>query len=75
MDKKVIRFPTYNVNFGDAWEIVKHRLDDPNIALQSKILAIETVAHMETLNSISKDDLVHCLRWLYENFDFNEVVK
>ena len=70
MDKNVIRFPTYNVNFGDAWEIVKHRLDDPNIALQSKVLAIETVAHMETLNSISKDDLIRCLRWLFATYEF-----
>ena len=70
MSKNVVRFPTYNVNFGDAWEIVKHRLDDPNIALQSKVLAIEKVAHMDTLNSISKDELVHCLRWLFATYEF-----
>lgn len=68
---KTIRFPTYNVNYGDAYEIVKHRLDDPNIAIQSKVLAIETVANMETLNGITKDELQNSLKWLYNHFDFD----
>ena len=67
---KTIRFPTYNVNYGDAYEIVKHRLDDENIALQSKVLAIETVANMETLNGVTKDELQNALKWLYNHFDF-----
>lgn len=68
---KTIRFPTYNVNYGDVYEIVKHRLDDPNIAIQSKVLAIETVANMATLNGITKDELQNSLKWLYNHFDFN----
>lgn len=67
---KTIRFPTYNVNYGDAYEIVKHRLDDDNVAIQTKVLAIETVSHMETLNGITKDELIHALRWLFEHYDF-----
>ena len=69
----VTRIPTYNVSLGDAWEIVKHRLDDETIALQSKVIAIEKIANMETLNSISKDDLVRALRWLLEHFDFGRI--
>lgn len=68
---KTIRFPTYNVNYGDSYKIVKHRLDDPNIAIQSKVLAIETVANMETLNGITKDELQNSLKWLYNHFDFD----
>lgn len=68
---KTIRFPTYNVNYGDAYEIVKHRLDDENIAIQSKVLAIETVAHMATLNGVTKDELQNALKWLYKHFNFD----
>ena len=68
---KTIRFPTYNVNYGDAYVIVKHKLNDESIALQSKVLAIETVANMETLNGVTKDELQNALKWLYNHFDFN----
>lgn len=67
---KQIQFPTYNINIGDAWLIVKERLDDKTIALPSKVLAIEKIARMETHNSISKDDLVRALRWLFDHYDF-----
>ena len=53
---KQIQFPTYNTNMGDAWLIVKERLDDETIALPSKVIAIEKIARMETHNSITKDD-------------------
>ena len=69
-EKKPIRFPTYNVSLGQAIEIVKFGLEDPNIALQSKVLAISKVASMETHNSITKDELVHSLRWLFEHYEF-----
>lgn len=66
---KAVRFPTYNISPGDSIEIVKYHLDDPNIAEQSKALAIENITNMETHNSISKTDLVNCLRWIYQRFD------
>lgn len=69
-EKKPIRFPTYNVTLGQAVEIVKFRLNDPEIALQSKVLAIAKVAEMETHNSITKDELVNSLRWLFEHYEF-----
>ena len=69
-DGKVVRFPTYNTSIRDAWEIVKYRLDDDGIALPSKVLAIEQIANLETLNSITKDELVKCLRWLFDHYEF-----
>lgn len=66
----VIRFPTYNVNMGDAVVIVKRLINDDTIALESKLIAIEKVARMETHNCITKDDLVKCLRWLFDHYDF-----
>lgn len=68
----MIYFPTYNVSRGDAWEIVKHHLDDDSVSIYSKTIAIEVIANFETLNSISKDDLIRCLRWLFEHYDFPE---
>ena len=67
---KLIKFPTYNVNLGDAWLIVKEHLDDESIAIQSKVIAIEKIARMETHNSIKKDDLIHCLRWMFDHYEF-----
>ena len=67
---KTIKFSTYNVNLGDAWLIVKEHLDDESIAIPSKVIAIEKIARMETHNSIKKDDLIHCLRWLFDHYEF-----
>ena len=68
---KEIRFPTYNISQGDSIEIVKNHLDDPNIAEKSKALAIENVVNMATHNSISKADLINCLRWVFTRFDLS----
>lgn len=69
-DDKLIRFPTYSVSLTEAIEIVKHRLYDETVPLQTIVCAIERVAEMETHNSISKNDLVNALRWLYEHYEF-----
>jgi hypothetical protein len=70
--RKTVRFPTYNVSLGDAIVVVKDLLDDDTIALQTKILCIEKVAEMETHNSVTKDELIHALRWIFEHYDFSE---
>lgn len=70
MPKKVVQFPTYNVTLGQAWAIVKNGLDDESVSFQTKVLAIAKVAEMETHNSITKDDLIRALRWLFEHYDF-----
>lgn len=36
--------------------------------------AIEKVAEMETHNSITKNDLVGALRWIYEHYDLLSVL-
>ena len=66
----VFHFPTYNVSLGHAIEIVKFHLDDDDYALESKLIAIEKVARMETHNSITKADFVNCLLWLMDHYDF-----
>lgn len=68
---KEIRFPTYNISLEDYIEVVKNHLDDPNIAEKSKALAVENVANMATHNSISKADLINCLRWIFTRFDLS----
>lgn len=67
---RTIEFPTDNVSIGDAWSIVKFRLDDPDISICTKLLAIEQVAEMETHNSVTKEELVGALRWVFRHFDF-----
>lgn len=69
-EKKVVPFPTYNVSLGDAILVVKHHLNDPNISQPTKVLAVDKVACMETHNSITKNDLVNALRWLFEHYEF-----
>ncbi len=61
-DKKIITFPSYNVSLSEAITIVKYKLDDENIAVQTKAFAIEAVAEMETHNSVTKDELIKALR-------------
>ena len=68
--KKVVEFPSYNVSLGQAVGIVKSGLDDDTIAIESKVLSIERVANMETHNSITKDDLIRALWWLFEHYAF-----
>lgn len=68
--KKLIQFPTYNVNLGDAFLIVKEHLDDESISIPSKVIAIEKIARIGANNSITKDDLIHCLRWLFDHYEF-----
>lgn len=68
--EKLIAFPSYNVTLGEAVSIVKHGLYDDEIAIQSKVIAIGRVANMETHNSITKDELVGALRWIFEHYEF-----
>lgn len=68
--RKLVSFPTYNVSLGEAVGIVKGRLNDDTIANETKVLAIEQVANMETHNSITKDELVRALRWMFETYEF-----
>ena len=65
-----IKFPTDNVSLWDAVLIVKRRLEDENLSIRSKVLSIEAVAEMETHNSVTKEELVGALRWLFQHYDF-----
>lgn len=70
-----IQFPCYNVSLALAIDIVKHGLDNDEIAMQTKVLAIEQVTEMETHNSITKDDLIKALRWVYKHYDLLSVLE
>lgn len=67
-----IAFPTFNVSFGMAVDIFKNKLQDESIPFETRILAIEKVADLETHNSITKQELVNALRWIFEHYDFME---
>lgn len=67
-----IVFPTFNVSFGMAVDIFKNKLQDESIPFETRILAIEKVADLETHNSITKQELVNALRWIFEHYDFSE---
>lgn len=67
-----IALPTYNVPLEQAIDIVKYRLDDRYLTPETKTHAIERVANMATHNSITKDELVDALRWMFEHYSFYE---
>lgn len=72
MKNTTIAFPTFNVSFGMAVDIFKNKLQDESIPFETRILAIEKVADLETHNSITKQELVNALRWIFEHYDFSE---
>ena len=44
MSKKTVRFPSFNVSLSDAIEIAKYHLNDPDIAMQSKVMLMTAFA-------------------------------
>lgn len=66
----VLKFPTDNVSLPQAIGIVKAHLYDEDVSFKSRVLAVEKVANMETHNSVTKEELVRALRWMFENYEF-----
>lgn len=67
----VIPFPcTGNLSLGQAADIFKYRMDDETVPIWAKVLAIEKIASFETLNGITKDEMKHGLRWIFEHYQF-----
>lgn len=66
----VIPLRTKNISTGRSIDIVKHGLEDPDIHIETKVLAIQNVIEMATHNSATKDDLVNALRLLYDTYEF-----
>lgn len=51
----VIPFPcTGNLSLGQAAEIFKYHLADETVPIWAKVLAIEKIAALETLNGVTK---------------------
>ena len=68
----VIPFPcTWHLSLGQAAGIFKYRLDDETVPIWAKVLAIEKIAALETLNGVTKDELQHALQWLFEHYQFD----
>ena len=72
MSKKVVEFPTDNLSLGDSILVVKNHLNDCGYNIRTKVHAIQNVAQMETHNSVTKDELVRSLRWLFAHYEFEE---
>lgn len=71
-EQSVIPLPCNGkLSLGQAAGIFKYRLDDKTIPIWAKVLAIEKVASLETLNGITKDELQQALRWLFEHYQFD----
>lgn len=67
----VIPFPCNgNLSLGQAAEIFKYRLDDKTVPIWAKVLAIEKISALETLNGVTKDELQHAIRWIFEYYQF-----
>lgn len=67
----VIPFPVHgNLSPGQAVGIFKYRLDDKTVPLWAKVIAIEKISALETLNGVTKDELQHAIRWIFEYYQF-----
>ena len=67
----VIPFPcTGNLSPGQAAEIFKYRMDDETVPIWAKVIAIEKISALETLNGVTKDELQHAIRWIFEYYQF-----
>nr|DAI75745.1 MAG TPA: hypothetical protein [Caudoviricetes sp.] len=68
----VIPFPcTGNLSLGQAVGIFKYRMDDETVPVWAKVIAIDKIASFETLYGITKDELQHALRWIFEHYQFD----
>ena len=68
----VIPFPcTGNLSLEQAADIFKYRMDDETAPIWAKVLAIEKIAALETLNGVTKNELQHALQWLFEHYQFD----
>lgn len=68
----VIPFPcTGNLSLGQAAGIFKYHLADESTPIWAKVLAIEKIAALETLNGVTKNELQHALQWLFQHYQFD----
>lgn len=71
-EPSAIPFPSPgNLSLGQAAGIFKYHLADETVPIWAKVLSIEKIAALETLNSVTKNELQHALQWLFEHYDFD----
>jgi hypothetical protein len=61
---------TGNLSLEQAAEIFKYRMGDETVPIWAKVLAIEKISALEKLNCITKDELQHAIRWIFEYYQF-----
>ena len=67
----VIPFPcTGDFSLGQAVGIFKYRMDDETVPIWAKVIAIEKISALETLNGVTKNELQHAIRWIFEYYQF-----
>lgn len=59
-----------NLSLGQAVGIFKARMDDKTVPIWAKVIAIEKISALETLNGVTKDELQHAIRWIFEHYQF-----
>ena len=70
-EQSVIPLPCNGkLSLGQAAGIFKYRLDDKTVPLWAKVIAIEKISALETLNGVTKDELQHAIRWIFEYYQF-----
>lgn len=70
-EQSVIPLPCNGkLSLGQAVGIFKYRLDDKTVPLWAKVIAIEKISALETLNGVTKDELQHAIRWIFEYYQF-----
>lgn len=63
------------MKLGEAVSIVKYHLNDFDEYDYTEITkAIAKVARMETHNSVTKNELINALRWMFDIYDFEEEI-
>lgn len=71
-DSRIASFHTENISLPQANSIFKERLDDDSLSIKTRTIAIQHVAEMETHNSITKEELVAALRWIFDRYEFGD---
>lgn len=70
-EQSVIPIPCNGkLSLGQAVGIFKYRMDAETVPIWAKVIAIEKISALETLNGVTKDELQHAIRWIFEYYQF-----
>lgn len=69
-ENKIIDLHEFNESSRIDLQVVKRKLWNESIPLKTRTIAIQHVAEMENHDSVTKEELVNAIRWLFERYDF-----